>query len=191
MNIKEAKDVYSKHGASLHPDYEALSTVFRQLDIEAPISNSNFLHALSLTHLMFHHADRRLEMVTGGCGDGFIQCLKQSFLSMLDKIRASGGTARIIVIDGDCSQLNTWAAGAYKDVLQIVRASAKPGVRIAHFIVCDDDMVRDEEPHGPLTDTTDANQVKAQVYFHNHSKARIFSSRFSAMWNALGGNSQT
>jgi len=72
MKIKDAKDIYLKHGLSLQPDFEALAVVFRKCDIEAPIANSNYLHALSLTDLMFRHADHSLEMVTGGCGDGFI-----------------------------------------------------------------------------------------------------------------------
>jgi len=102
MNIRQAKEVYLKHGISLYPDYEALSSVFRKLDIEEPISNSNFLHALSLTDIMFRHADKNLVMVTGGCGDGFIQCLEKSFLAMLGKIRDTGGAARVIVINGEC-----------------------------------------------------------------------------------------
>jgi len=190
MKIKDAKEIYIKHGLSLQPDFEALAVVFRKCDIEAPIANSNYLHALSLTDLMFRHADHSLEMVTGGCGDGFIGGLKKSFLAMLEKIRKVEGKARIIVIDGETENLKTWANDEYKDVLELVEATANEGVIIPHFIVCDKDMVRDEEKHGPLDDDTDANKVRADVFFNNHSKARVFTTRFNAMWEALRGNSR-
>jgi len=89
---------------------------------------------------------------------------------------------------GNAQKLKGWAASTYKDVLQIVSATTKDDAIIPHFIVCDNDMVRDEEPHGPLDDNTNANEVCAEVFFNNHSKARVFSSRFNAMWDALGGN---
>lgn len=187
MNIEQARDVYQKFGSALNPDFEEWAKVFRRLAIEEPISNSNFLHALSLTDLMFCHTSRSLDMVTGDLGDGFVQCLQASFTKMLDRIRAAGGKARIIVIDGDAKLLRQMASGVYRGVLEVAEATLRPDAVVRHFIVGDDDMVRDEEPHAPLTNTTDANVVRADVYFHNKSMARVFSSRFGAMWSALSG----
>jgi hypothetical protein len=187
MNIKQARRVYKDFGRSLNPDFESWVRLFRRLNIDAPIANVNYLHALSLTDLMFRHADNKLDMVTGGQGDGFIEVLKDSFISMLERIRRNNGAARVIVFNGRATVLQQIVDNAFANVLTVRRATMRPGAVIRHFIVADDDMVRDEEPHEELTDLTDANKVRAKVYFKNPSQARVASSRFTAMWEAVSG----
>jgi len=185
MNIDDATRLYKEFGQSLNPDFESLAGMFRQLSIEAPLSNSNYLHALSLTDLLFKHTDTSLSMVTGGTGDGFIGTLKGSFCAMLKRIKARKGKARVIVLDGETKLLREWEQGEFAGTLEIAVATVRPNAEVRHFIVGDDDMVRDEEPHDALTGASDANKVRANVYFKNKAIARVFSSRFEAMWDAV------
>ena len=46
-------------------------------------------------------------------------------------------------------------------------------------------MVRDEQIHGELSDKTDANEVKAMVYFNNQAKATVKREKFEGYWKAL------
>lgn len=184
MKIKDAKELFASYRKAFQPDYEALVKLFRLHGIPFPVDNSNYLHALSFTDLMFHHTDSSLRMLTGSLTGGVPDCLRDSFEEMLARINKRGGAARIIEVDGDrpYSQVSD---SETRGRLQVLRGVPSEGARLAHFIVCDNDMVREEEPHAKLTDDSDANEVKAKVYFSNKTKAVTFSARFDAMWRKL------
>ena len=53
------------------------------------------------------------------------------------------------------------------------------------MIICDDVMMRDQQPHEPLTDKSPPTAVKALVYLHNPSTAKAKSARFDVRWHSL------
>ena len=56
----------------------------------------------------------------------------------------------------------------------MAEAKTRKNAKIRHFIVGDDDMVRDEAPHIPLGPNSDANEFQANVYFKKpFDRARI------------------
>lgn len=187
MTINEAKQFFARFKDDLRPDVEALVSLFRDSEIDAPLANGNFLHALSLTELMIDHTRQSFSMLTGGSGDGFLSCLKDNLRRMLARVRSVGGQARIIVINGDRdpSACMTELQREFAGTLEVKTVFAAPGTNITHFIVCDDDMVRDEEPHPPLSDVASANLIKAKVFFRNRPKAKAFAFRFNSIWQAL------
>lgn len=185
MDIGKAKALFNECGGEMVREYESIAAFCRENRIDAPLANGNFLHALTLTDLLFRHTEKSLLMLTGGAGDGFIACLEKTFKAMLGRLRSNKGSARIIIVDGD--QENKLLRSLQKDypgVLQVARATSS-GSPISHFIVGDGEMLRDEEPHPQLNDSIDANVIKADVYFHSPNIASIFTNRFDAMWRRV------
>lgn len=184
MTIGDAKRVFQEYGPELQHDFEGLVQLFRAHGIALPISNSNYLHALSMTDLMFRHTDRSLRMVTGNATEGLPQCLQTTFRRMLQRIRGNGGKARMVVIDSDTAALEPLRQ-EFSGTFELARARPRQRARVTHFIVCDDDMVRDEQYHDTLGDDTDANTIKAHVYFANPEMASTFGANFDAIWDAV------
>ncbi len=188
MDIRKAKSLFEECGSDIVKEYESVVQFCRVNQIGAPLANGNFLHALTLTDLMFTHAEHSLRMLTGGAGDGFVACLKKNFCGMLSRLRRNGGEAQIIVVDGGVENvLLKSLCEEFPTTLQVKKGTAS-GRSIAHFIVADSKMVRDEQPHPPLTDSTDANIIKANVYFHSPAIAGLFASRFDAIWKQLSAS---
>lgn len=186
MKIRDAKDVFAHSRSELVNELSGITTWARKSHFSSALSNANFLHALVYSELMMRHTDEEFLMVTGGSGDGFIACLKDTFLEMLSRLKASGGKARIVVVDGsDTNEVLEQYQKQFSDTLEYVSATSK-GSQISHYIVCDGDMVRDEEPHGTLADSDAANIIKADVYFYNPGVADVFRSRFNRLWTNLG-----
>ncbi len=186
MTIEDAKKVFEKFGTSLLPDLEAMVTLFRENRIDAPLSNNNYLHALSMTDFMMANTSSSFLMVTGGDGDGFLGCLQDQFDSMLKRIQKANATAKIIILGSQSTGTDILVPmeRKYPEALNVIRLHAKGSV-MPHFIVCDDDMVRDEEIHETLNKDQDANLIKAKVYFRNKPVAKVFIQRFEMIWNIL------
>jgi hypothetical protein len=184
MNIAKAKRIFQDCGPDLVREYDSIVKFCRENKVSAPLANGNFMHALTLTELLFGHTDNSLRMLTGGHGDGFIACLKSTFVAMLNRLRRNNGKARIVVVNGDreSALLNRLRAD-YPNTLDVKHGSAT--TPIAHFIVGDSEMVRDEKPHPELDDSSDANLIKADVYFHSPAIASLFEDRFDSIWDRL------
>lgn len=186
MTIQTARDLFLQYGEKFRPDCEAVVSLVRKRNLSDALPNSNYLHALSLTQLMLDHTDHEFRMLTGCAGDGFLSSLKSSFVEMLRRIRDVKGTARIIFVNDN--RKSEWIDSLRKefpDTLDTV--SVRAATNLSHFIVCDDDMVRDEELHDALTEQSSANLIKAKVFFKNLAMAEVFSVRFDAIWKGVSG----
>jgi hypothetical protein len=184
MTIQAAREIFGKYDEAFFQDNANLTKMLRDSQSTAPLSNGSYLHALIYTDQMFRNTNNSFRMFTGGCGDGFLSCLSDSFEAMLKRLHSFKAKARVIIVDGSAGFLADVKA-RFSETLEIVEAVAKPGSEISHFIVCDDAMVRDELPHVPLSEDKDANLIKAQVYFHNRAMSEIFSLRFDQTWDFL------
>jgi len=190
MNIGEAKRYFKTRQDAAIDELDNLVKVWREYGVKDPWPNSTFSHALGLTGVMLRHTDISYRMLTSGAGDGFISSLSDKFTLMLKRLQENGGFAKIIIVDGPTNNVCLEELEKnFQDVLSVKRGTVKRGTagdnQIAHYIVCDNDMVRDEESHGDLTDETSESDVKADVYFNNTSMATLFASRFDSLWDRL------
>ena len=211
MKISEAIEIYRRHGQTVSLDDRFLMRAFRQHGWTPGLSNTSYLHALSLTDAMFGATQKKLRMYTGLGADGFIATLWESFKTMATRIRHSRGrserNAESTVSESDIPQCGVRiliAADAdemsqrqrmfldelrseFADVVQVRTRRPTPAFERekGHFIVADSDMVRVEEPHPDISMDTDASIIKATVYFCNEALARTKSSEFDALWNRV------
>ena len=195
LKISDVQRLFSDHGAELLGDYRSVVTMIRKHKIDSPLENSNYLHALQLTQLMLEHTSQQFRMLTGGMLDGFIGTLAPHFESMLQRIKSScrdGNTAfaRVILVTSggvpvDCPVLDELQS-RYDGVLDVSFVSVPEDAGIRHFIVGDNDMVRDEEEHDQLSLESDASMVRAKVSFFAPAKAKVFARKFDSYWDAVG-----
>jgi len=185
MDIATAKRFFLECREELVEGYRNVADYCREHQISAPLPNDNFVHALTLTDLMFDKCQRSLRMLTGGHGDGFIGCLKDTFVKMLHRLKKNSGVAQILVLNGGSeSKLLDSLAAEFPGTLKIAKGRIVSGA-VSHCIVADNEMVRDEQPHEPLAELTSANVIKANVYFHSPGMADLFSKRFDAIWERV------
>ncbi len=190
MKIHDAKEMFSKFGDDFRPDLESLVHLIRTSNICEPLENSNYLHALSLTEMMFIHTSHSFRMMTGSAVDGFLSCLKESFMEMLSRVTEANGIARMILVhEGGGEEVDSpvlkEARQRFASHFEFVSVNVPRHLKLTHFIACDDDMVRDEAWHTPLTAEAGANEVKAKVFFKNKTMAKSFNSRFDTLWTAM------
>jgi len=100
------------------------------------------------------------------------------------RIRKNNGKARIIVVNGTANELEPLKK-KYAGTFEVALGTASKGSRVSHFIVCDSDMVREEEYHDVLTDESSADLIKAKVYCSNRVKADGLSLIFDGIWEKL------
>ncbi len=184
LKVKDAKDFFANYQRDLVPDYTNLIRLFRKRRIDEPIPNSNYIHGLGLIAGMFSETRQTLRMLTGNSCEAVPELLFGSFEELLGRLKRSGGAARVIVIDGECSEL-TPLLNRYPDTLQVAFGEMTEGSRLGHFIVCDDDMVREEEYHERLSNESPADMVKASVYCANRGRAKAAAKSFDGIWDKL------
>lgn len=187
MTIGNAKSIYRKFGVDLRIDTISIVKLIRGSGINLPLQNCNYLHALSYTDLMLSHTQCNFRMLTGCAGGGFLDCLLERFDEMLARLKKNGGKAKIILVNSESSGPLVSLKEKYADSLEYTEASTNEDANIRHYIVSDDDMVRDEEPHPKLTDEQSAELIQAKVYFRNTSKAAALIQEFDAIWSHLKG----
>ena len=189
MTIEDAQKQYETHGALFYSDDAALVDVIQRTAWDEALSNHSYLHALSLTNLMFNRTTRAFLMLTGSAGDGFVNCLRDSFVKMLRRIRAKDGVAKVIVVNPRSGTPNVFedifCTEDDCDFLEIVEGQAGAKARIKHFIACDDRMLRDEKYHPPLDGKMKASLVSAKVFFHNKILTTLAQERFNTIWGIL------
>lgn len=187
MNVEQAKQLFRDSREDFVSEYADLAKLLRESRIVHPARNGNYLHALVLTDLMMRSTASEFLMVTGGSGDGFLHTLQDTFRDMLRRLRENDGKARIIVVDGKETNDHLESCRSdFADVLEYTRGSSPN--RISHYIVADEEMIRDEQPHPPISSSSPANQIKANVYFHNPGIASHFRQLFQKQWTTLAAS---
>lgn len=151
-------------------------------------SNDSYFDALVLTEAMLDRTNHQVKIVTGcGCG-GFYSALFPHLTTALDRIRISGGHAKMIVATRN-SEYPEWLdalSREYDGVFSI--GIVAPSDQVPHFIVCDGKIVRSERPHGELTKHSSAHEIKADVYFSSPDHGRILETSFDALWPQAENN---
>ena len=186
LTIGEAKELYKQYGPALYTDDAGLLEIFKRNSVEDGFRNDSYVHALFLTELMLQNTRFSFKMLTGKEGDGFLGTLKEDFVKMLRRFKKHQGKAQIVIADSEEPKFLRKLKSDYPDNLKVRSAEPAKGAQIEHFIVSDDSMVREEEPHEPLMDTMDAKgAVRATVYFSNSVKAKLVSQQFDGLWDYL------
>ena len=154
--------------------------------VKTEFENDSYLDALVLTEVMFARANNSIRMFTGPMCEGFLKTLESCFKSAVERFALSGGIIQIVIICDEVPKFLADLKEKFPKTIQIGLAKIRPGAGpINHFLVCDSKMARVEEPHGDLTQNTPIDAIKAKAYFNNVSLARIFESRFAAMWGVV------
>ncbi len=178
---------YAKTKDETRSEWASIVDMIREYRVDKPIKNTTYEHALQLTDQMLLNTKHHYRMVTGGYGDHFIETLCESFHAMLRRLRANNGKAQIIIANTkDRPRCLSVLAEEFSDVLEIAYVRANKG-SLSHFIVCDDDMVRDENPHDPFTSEDKAERVHADVYFSSKARAGTFTTIFDSIWDVTRG----
>jgi methyl coenzyme M reductase subunit D len=135
---------------------------------------------------MFQRTNQKLTILTGSNADQFLDALHVSFEKALERIRKTSGIARMIILDNEIPKTVSTLASRFAPLVQIRRGILKPGAKINHIIACDSTMIRVEEHHEPLTLDSDADAVKAKVFFDNAEEVKARLGFFDAAWELLG-----
>lgn len=183
-NIQKAREAYLNSRHMLRPDIDRWIETIQKAKVEAPLPNSDYFHALAFTDGMMRRICYRFLMLTGDTGDGLICSLRDTMREMLRRISLNQGDARVIVVNGSVDALRELAQ-EFPRALSICEAQSPREAPIAHFIVGDYSMVRQEAPHPPLRDDSDAGVVKADIFLANPGKVRLSTERFDQMWQSL------
>ena len=148
------------------------------------ISNTSYIHALSLTDWMFQNTMSSLKILCGPSIDGFLSVMRESFKGALRRIKEKDNVAQIIIagpqIPQEITDIQQEIPGGLKAIAAL---PAKPEI-ISHFIVSDS-ATRQEKPHLPLTDDMDINVIKATIDINNIQKVKILTRTFDEIWSFL------
>ncbi len=181
MDIQTAQQLYSKIGEFIRSDTGNIADLMGS----SCLTNDTYFNALEYTDLMFYRTLSNIRMFSGSDGDGFLSTLLNTFKRALVKIKEAKGFARIILVGDVIPPPLAEIKQDHSDVLEIIPVQIKEGVNLSHYIVCDENMLRDELVHKELTPKTDINEIKASVYFDNDIKAKGFIERFDGLWKSL------
>ena len=186
MKIKDAIEIYSKFGISLSEFYQEVYDDLIQHKRQITLDNSNYLHALQLTSLMARETKHSFRMLGGGCVDGFVKLMGETFDVMLSRIKSNRGFVQIITIDPvDETPTLRYLADKYKGVMKVYYATAKDPSSVVHYITSDDNTVRVEKAHGPLNDDSPVDTIAAKVHFNDQSKSKWYSADFDKLAKQL------
>jgi hypothetical protein len=188
LKIKDAQEFYTKSRDVFFSDELQLVNLIYETGREDDLSNDSYLHALCFTDMMLRKTSKSFCMLCGSEVDGFLSCLRDSFIRMLDQITRNNGKARIIRVNGKPNELIDRLRQEYKDTLEISEAytdTQEQEESISHFIACDTRMVRQELPHKKLTGDDPITTIRAKVSFNNPIRAKIVEEKFNGIWNTL------
>ena len=190
LPIQQAKAFYLASSVALHQQFEDLVV---ELTSEKPggmIDNNDYFHALWYTDIMFGQTRNSIRMLTGNEASGFLKALAHVFEAALKQITKNRGLVRIIMLAEQPPPFLRDLKDKYRSVFDVKLARLIPGQQIEHTIICDDYMVRKEAPHEPLTELSDAGEVKAKVYFDNEGLAEVETASFDGLWEKLRPSKQ-
>ncbi|MCX6967649.1 MAG: hypothetical protein NTZ46_07685 [Verrucomicrobia bacterium] len=182
MTIAEAIAKY-KSGDCDSPALGAIINQMIDTNTKTEFANDSYVDALYLTDLMFRRSTKSIRLLTGPGVDTFLSALKEPFIEALNRIKKEGGNVRAVILSAELPEWLRELSQQYQTVFQICRArSSKP---IKHFIVCDSCMARLEEFHGETNAESSASEIKAQVYFSEPEKAKVFEEHFDSIWKTV------
>ena len=190
--IKEVLEKYKANGAeSVDEDYRAIVEVVRKTRHDMEIPNNDYSHALWLSDLMFQGTSNDMRMLNGtssGGFDCFFGVLKNSLTIALKRIQRSGGHLKAIFVgEGKAPESLTQLRKVFGDTVQFITATTdKP---IKHFIACDDNKLRLEELHDPITREMKSDEIKASVYMNSPARTKETIKEFDAIWSYLNSDS--
>ena len=147
--------------------------------------NDSYVDAVLLTRYMFRNTKKSARILTGHGGDvEFLNTLQAAFREMLKRAEENFSCVKVIFLANEIPEFITTAFKRFIDSkILVCRAlqnhNSKP---IRHFMVCDNDMVRVEEPHNVLCRDSKADEIKAKMYFKNESMASAYASVFDLLW---------
>lgn len=191
MTVEIAQDFFKDYGDDTEGLFEEL---YKTIASKGPteLANDNYLDALQLTALMIRKTKSSFKMLTGCTAEAFIGHLRKYFAQMIERLHATGGTARLIVLDAQRSAQSYFQPliAKYPGTLEVEHAATVGGAMLAHFIVADD-MVRIEKPHDPLTPQMRASVIQARVLFNNRGAASVYNAEFDSLLEMLNPPSAT
>lgn len=164
---------------------EALINQSIENGVNTAIPNDSYLEALFLTEHMLRNANRKINIVTGCACDRFYSTLFVHLANAIERIKNNGGEAKILIESDGCPKWMEALSREYKDSFEI---GLKPDGKLQHFIVCDSKVVRIEKPHGKLSLESSANEIKAEVYFHNPEEGSRLENAFQSLWTDVSIN---
>lgn len=182
ITIEQAIEQFAEQPPEVYADDTELAKWIRRERSPVKIPNSNYLHGIGLCDAMFKNALKSCRILAGGGEYSFTTYLQTTFRAMLDRFKHNNGEAKIIVLGGKTDLMMEFES-EFPEVFQVATATATRPLK--HFIVCDDDMVRDEEEHEAIKADTPIDAIRADVYFSNPSMASDFIAIFDAYWNKL------
>ena len=185
LTVERCQDLFKRHGDIFLADTREVVRAIRKSNSDDGLTNSNYFHALTLTHVMLEHTSYNFRMLTGPDGDDCLRCLGSAFRDMISLVKNAGNKARVIMLDCTPKHILKFKED-FGDVFDFKTATASEGSDIRHFIVCDDDMTRIEQPHDRVQSKDSAASIKAKVNFSDKAKARIYTSQFDRIWEFLG-----
>jgi len=158
---------------------ELVSAVVEQ-DAKITLPNHCYEHALEYTERMLSNTHQSINILTGDGQGSFYGTLIDHLIEALERIRASGGTAKMIVLSSAYPAWLEALAQEFPNTLALARLNATEPME--HFIVCDSKIVRLEQIHGELGPDSPADSIKATVTFNELDKGRELEQRFEALW---------
>ncbi len=187
MTIEEATKHYIDEGEAIYSDDASMVSMIQSTGCEGALKNSNYVHALRLTGLMYDATNTSIRIVTGAGCDGFIKTLRDKFIAMLTRLKENRGMARVIIVDTKEEEVDLLKQfeQQFQGTIEVKHGKSAPDAKVEHRIVCDGRMLRKEEYHAPVNKKTKASDIKAKVYFHNKSKAASAEDNFDIIWKKL------
>ena len=179
LTVGDAKRLYDKYGGAAFYSDDLMAC-----DTGKPLKNSNYIHALFLTEEMFKATGHSLRMFTGAGGDGALDILKKRFREAIDRIVShTDGIFKAIIVGGAKPKILEELEQKYPKRVKVRMARLKdPDAEVRHFVVSDGKMVRDEEPHAPITDESLSTDIRAEVYMDDPHEEKIAEERFEDLW---------
>lgn len=186
MQIEEIEELYAEKGAEgVEQDYRDLVVAFWRLRSKEPIPNSDYLHGLYLTELMFKSTSSSIRILSGIGESNWLKVLRDSLSKAIVRIKAKGKCVKAIFVGQGSPpeaivELRSKFGG---DTVKFI--SARTSKPVEHFIACDSHMLRLERIHAPLTPQTDSGEVVADVYLNNPAKTKTKEEEFDYIWDYL------
>lgn len=185
MTVQEAQERYVETKEATSGFRELIGLLINS-GFTHPFSNDSYLDALNLTEVMLSHTNSDLLFLTGSGADGFLTHLTEPFRGALKRIENCKGQARIVILGDPMPSVPSALQKFQSEFSTSLKvATAKPLARLQHFIVCDSKIVRVEEYHEPLNNSSMASEIKAKVHFNNPSLANMLRTVFDGIWNVV------
>ena len=189
MTIKDAIDEYEEAcSKNTTPPLSEIISALIERGYDQPFQNDSYLDALCLTHVMVNRTFSSMRVLTGGGGSvGFWKTLTTPFKDAACRLEKLNGSIQFIVLNpkAECQAAFDEIKSEHPKVFDFVLANSTNS--ISHFMVCDSRMVRLEQPHDPIVETSPADCIKAQVTFKSPGLAERYEGLFTSLWQRLKG----